>query len=1013
MDNKKIENNSFYEKIKRVTDVNMNMEEMHQVYGDFLSAFLPVKRIDLIKFNQEGNVLHYFNWVKAGSNIKKITKEQFVNEYAHSLQHVILHASDVKELNDYIMTLDSVKSTESYPILLPLKEKNGEEEIITAFVLFVKDKKDGNWTEAEKSILSAQLPLFYGYLRNNINLLDYIHIVEFMLNQLNSNIYITDIHSDKILFMNKAMKDAFHIEDYEDKICWKTLQENKSERCEFCPLHHLLNNETKTYVWEEINFLNRRAFKHTDSLIPWIDGRIVHLQQSQDITDMKQMTQFASVDELTGVWNRRAGKESLERTIEIQKNTKENVCVALFDINDLKETNDIFGHDHGDILIKEITHAVLSGLKEKEFCFRLSGDEFVVVFVNRTFSNSKKYLLNVLKDLKKVKKQKNLPFDLGFCFGVVEVSDEKFRTASELIHDADELMYTRKKMYHILKAQEKRFVSDGMNNSVKEKEFTYNTNLLYSALVQSTDDYLYICNMKTNTFLYTQKMVEDFDLPGQVIENAASVWGNRIHENDKKAFLEANQIISDGRSDSHEVEYRALNKKNEWVWLRCRGHVMKDELGDPTLFAGFISQLGNKHNVDYLTGLFSKIDFEEKIELMIKEQHENSFGVLVLNIDEFKHINNLYNRQFGDNILRIIAQKIHGILPSNAEMYRLDGDEFAILIHSSDKEEINRLFGEIQIKFSRQQEYEGKNYYCSLSGGCSIYPSDAKTYSDLYKYAELSLEESKRTGKNKLSYYEPRFSFAKTREIDMSEKLRYSVENNFEGFEVFYQPLVNEEHKVMCAEALLRWNCPGYGNVEPDEMVPILEKTAMIHSVGKWIMEEAIKQCKKWLKLKPDLKIHVNISYLQLEEGNFFELVMELLKKYDLEPEHLVLELTESNLVKNEVLDAFKELREAKVKIAMDDFGTGYSSLGALKKLPVDLVKIDKAFVRDMKDSRFDVTFIKFIIELCHDVGICACVEGIENMEQYEIVKDLNVCVLQGFLFGKPVNNEMFERFFL
>lgn len=1007
----KLENTKFYENIKRITDVNMNMEEMHQVYGDFLSTFLPVKRIDLIKMNQEGNILHYFNWVKEGSNSKKITKEQFVKQYSHTLQHVLLHAGDVKTLNEYIMTLDIVNTSESYPILLPMREDNLEEEKVSAFILFVKDKKDGNWSEEEMNILSAQLPLFYGYLKNNIDLLDYIHIVEFMLNQLNSNIYITDIETDKILFMNKAMKEAFHIDDYEDKICWKTLQENQSGRCEFCPLHHLVKKDLPVYVWEETNFLNHRTFKHTDSLIPWIDGRLVHLQQSQDITDMKQMTQFASVDDLTGVWNRRAGKESLERTIQIQKKTKEKVCVALFDINDLKETNDIFGHDHGDILIKEITHAVLSGLKEKEFCFRLSGDEFVVVFVNRTLSNTKKYLLNVLKDLKRVKKQKELPFDLGFCFGVVEISGD--RNATEIIHDADELMYTRKKMYHILKAEEKRNLTERLDMPVKEKDFSYDTSLLYTALVQSTDDYLYVCNMKTNTFLYTEKMVEEFDLPGQVIQNAASVWGSKIHENDKKAFLEANQIISDGRSNFHDVEYRALNKKKEWVWLRCRGYVIKDELGDPTLFAGFISKIGNNHNVDYLTGLYSKIDFEDKIKILLKDNPEQSFCVLVLNVDEFKHINSLYNRQFGDAILRIIAQRVHNLLPSNARMYRLDGDEFAIVIQTDDKDNVNKLFEDIQRKFSHQQEYEGKNYYCSLSGGCSIYPNDAKNYSDLYKYAELALEESKRTGKNKLSYYEPRLSFTKTREIDMSEKLRYSVENSFEGFDVFYQPIVNEEHKVMCAEALLRWNCPGYGNVEPDEMIPLLEKTMMIHSVGKWILEEAIKQCKKWLKLKPDLKIHVNISYLQMEEENFYELVMSLLKKYELNPEHLVLELTESYLVKNELMDSFKELREAKVKIAMDDFGTGYSSLGTLKKLPVDLVKIDKAFVRDMTDSRFDVTFIKFIIELCHDVGICACIEGIENMEQYEIVKDLNLCALQGFLFGKPVSNEIFEKFFL
>ncbi len=155
--------------------------------------------------------------------------------------------------------------------------------------------------------------------------------------------------------------------------------------------------------------------------------------------------------------------------------------------------------------------------------------------------------------------------------------------------------------------------------------------------MRSTDDYIYVCNMKTNTFRYTKAMVEEFDLPGEIIENAAAIWEEKVHEHDRGAFLESNQDVADGRTNSHCVEYRAKNRKGEWVWLRCRGYLERDANGEPSLFAGIITNLGKKNRIDHMTGIFNKLEFEEEVKRAIEAKV--GMGMMVLGMDDFKHVN--------------------------------------------------------------------------------------------------------------------------------------------------------------------------------------------------------------------------------------------------------------------------------------------------------------------------------------------------------------------------------------
>lgn len=575
-------------------------------------------------------------------------------------------------------------------------------------------------------------------------------------------------------------------------------------------------------------------------------------------------------------------------------------------------------------------------------------------------------------------------------------------------------MYKKKRLLHIKRA-EKAF---GIKNTEEETadSFSYDKEYLYDALVQSTDDYIYVCNMKTGIFRYTKAMVEEFDLPGEVISDAASIWGAKVHPHDKQAFLDSNKEIAEGRTDCHSVEYRAMNRKGEWVWMRCRGHLERDESGEPLLFAGMITNLGKRKRVDHMTGLPNKYECEQEVSSLIHMRPNHAVGIMILGIDGFKHINDLYSREFGDEVIRIVAQKIQSLLPQAAAIYRFDGDLFCVVFQDATKDKMGKLFEKIRRTFSHQQEFNNKKYYSSLSAGAVLYPQDGMDYSNLSKYAEYSLDYAKHSGKKRIVFFSGEIMKHKTRLLDLTERLRDSVEHNFRGFNLNYQLQVEADSGIIAgAEALARWGYQGEENVGPGEFIPILEACGLIQLVGRWIFKTAAGACARWVKLCPWLTISINLSYLQLADPGLIYFMKRIMEEINLDPSHIIVEMTESTIVSDisALNNVFEEMRSIGIKIAMDDFGTGYSSLGVLKSAPADIVKIDRIFVKDILTSSFDMTFIRFVVQLCHDVGIEVCLEGVETEEEYEIVRSMGLDYIQGYLFGKPMTGDDFESEYL
>lgn len=545
--------------------------------------------------------------------------------------------------------------------------------------------------------------------------------------------------------------------------------------------------------------------------------------------------------------------------------------------------------------------------------------------------------------------------------------------------------------------------------------FTRDTSL-YDALALSTDDYIFICDVPKDLFYLPKPMVTEFALPGQVLEHFIPLWASLIHENEREHFLQELEDMFSGKTASHNQEYRVKNQAGNWLWVRCRGHLEHDENGEPLLFAGVLTNMGKKHKIDYVSGLPDKYEFELHTRSLLSTQ-ETGGALLLLGLDNFKHLNTLYTWEFGDQVLRAAGQCIQNLLPSSCPLYRLDGDLFGAFFPESTNEDVEAVYDAIFHAFQHQQLCDDKKYYITISGGCTSFePNQPLSFNTLFKQAECALEYAKGEGKNCLRFYDRDQMSGKEHMLSLTQYLHDSVEHNFSGFEMYLQPQVNPTTRaIRSAEALLRWQCPELGKIPPLQFIPILEQTGLIHKVGRWVLEQAARQAKEWQTLLPGFSISVNLSFVQLQDKAFLSYLKEQVRTGAIDPSIIHLELTESCIATGSkmLVPAFQFLRDLGFQLEMDDFGTGYSSLEILKNAPADVVKIDHAFVRDITHSDFDATFIRFVVSLCHSVGIRVCLEGVETWTEFDLVQPMSLDLIQGFLFGRPMPAKDFRAQFL
>lgn len=420
---------------------------------------------------------------------------------------------------------------------------------------------------------------------------------------------------------------------------------------------------------------------------------------------------------------------------------------------------------------------------------------------------------------------------------------------------------------------------------------------------------------------------------------------------------------------------------------------------------------------DFLTGLYNRMccerDLARQIDLVQKTG--GTGALLYLDLDDFKHINDGLGHQYGDVLLKAISNSLQRIEGIENTCYRMGGDEFVIIIPTEHYGDCQRIVADIKDVFVKPWFLNGADYYCTMSMGIVTFPDLGNSVADLIKKADIAMYEAKKGGKNRTAYYHEGAEMFSGRRLDLEKNMRDATTDDYHEFEVYYQPIIDIQQDgdpCVGAEALVRWNSSKFGFIPPEEFIPLAEYLGLINPIGNHVLWEACERCHMWNENGyPDYKVNVNLSVVQLLQTDVVEIVEQTIIETGIRPENLTLEVTESLAINDmeRMKDILGRIKALGVKIALDDFGTGYSSLNHIREIPLDVIKVDQIFVKELAKDAYSQSFVKMISELAKTLGVHICVEGIENAAQCDVVRDLSVKYIQGYFFGRPMSCDDFE----
>ena len=497
-----------------------------------------------------------------------------------------------------------------------------------------------------------------------------------------------------------------------------------------------------------------------------------------------------------------------------------------------------------------------------------------------------------------------------------------------------------------------------------------------------------------------------------------------INDEDQKKYLEVIRGMEKRKEKSAVIEFRSKTKR---YWLECEARVNYDEAGNPIdkiIAFRDITKIKVKNEeliylayYDSLTGLYNRNYFVKTLRDMCEkaENEQASVELLFLDIDDFKKINDSLGLLFGDELVQDFALLIKEYQNEQVVAGRFGSDVFCVAIYNPcGQRSADSIYRAIRERLRTPFKLTNKSEISfSISAGVAEYPEAGRTALELIKNAEIVLFKAKENGKNNIQYFEHDIlqSFIKT--VSLEQRLKEAIDN--EDFIVYFQPQFSAKTgKLRGAEALLRWP-DGNGDfiTSPAEFIPIAEKNGAIVPIGSWVLKDTIRVMNEWkTKYHLPLIVSVNISAIHMEKDNFVDYVQHLLSLYEINPEWLELEITESVFINDfdEVIDKINTLRKLGVKISLDDFGTGFSSLSYLKVMPIDTLKIDKSFIDTaIKDESTNI-ITESVVNMARKLGLETIAEGVETEAQFEYLKKIQCDNIQGYLLGRPVSKAEFER---
>jgi diguanylate cyclase (GGDEF)-like protein/PAS domain S-box-containing protein len=416
---------------------------------------------------------------------------------------------------------------------------------------------------------------------------------------------------------------------------------------------------------------------------------------------------------------------------------------------------------------------------------------------------------------------------------------------------------------------------------------------------------------------------------------------------------------------------------------------------------------------DALTGLPNRALLNDVAQVWLNQSEEptKNMAMVYLDVDNFKHINDIHGHYAGDQMLKYLGKQLESVVGMQGVTARLGGDEYVIALKGADaqstQEVLNRLVSKLKIPF----KYEDHAFYIQISCGVALYPKDGGDLETLFKRADLAAFDAKETGKNRVVFFHPSMEEKSRQFVRMENMLRQAIEKH--EFELHYQPQVNMENgKIMKLEALIRWNQPDLGYISPKEFIPLAEQTGHMEQITTWVVREAGRQRTAWKQSGLSVPtISINLSSVHLSQGFITEALLVELKEGWEEKGCLEVEITETAILNNEemALEQLKLLKKKGITIALDDFGTGYSSLTHLQKLPIDALKVDRSFLLHVLDDPKEQSLYKGVVELAKGLGLDVVAEGVETKEQIAFLLSNKCFMGQGFYFSKVLSAEAME----
>ncbi|RWR13963.1 EAL domain-containing protein [Siminovitchia fortis] len=498
-----------------------------------------------------------------------------------------------------------------------------------------------------------------------------------------------------------------------------------------------------------------------------------------------------------------------------------------------------------------------------------------------------------------------------------------------------------------------------------------------------------------------------------------------IHEADRNELKEEIEQLWEKKKIASQLEFRLKTSSGKYIYAEAKmnsilnemGHVRKVMLVTRDITERKKSEQKIYHLAfhDTLTDLPNRRLFMNELQKTIaKAKKSSKVAAMFIDLDRFKYVNDSWGHDTGDYILMEAAHRIKQSLRATDFVARLGGDEFTVLLGNIENEaDVESLAERIQKGFKEPVHIPGKEIFLSCSIGIAIYPDHGKSADELLKRADTALYAVKERGRSGYALFNADMEEKSLERILLEIELRKAVE--LEQFYLDYQPKLDfSKGALIGMEALVRWHHPALGRIPPNKFIPIAEETGLIIPIGEWVLREACKQNRKWQEMGfPPVSVSVNVSVRQLEQADMLRQVIEVLNETGLDPKWLELEVTESVFADLENAAAILEdIRGFGVQISVDDFGTGYSTFSYVKHLPVDTIKIDSSFIRDIHKNVESKAIVNAILTLAETLDINVIAEGVETSEQLELLNSGGCIQGQGYLFSKPVSNELFEKYF-